>query len=71
VPFHIEARPAWTARSWDGAQVPLPFARVVLCIGAPLFVPADADQAGIETARRRLEERLADLVARASALVAS
>lgn len=71
VPFHIEARPAWTARSWDRAQVPLPFARVVLCIGAPLFVPADADEAGIEAARRRLEERLADLVARASALVAS
>lgn len=71
VPFHIEARPAWTARSWDRAQVPLPFARVALCIGAPLFVPADADDAGIEAARRRLEDRLAELAARASALASS
>jgi lysophospholipid acyltransferase (LPLAT)-like uncharacterized protein len=71
VPFHIEARPAWTARSWDRAQIPLPFARVVVCIGEPFFVPAGADDAGIEAARVGLEERLAALMARARALVAA
>lgn len=71
VPFHIEARPAWTVRSWDRAQIPLPFARVVLCIGEPLFVPADADDAAIEAARGELEARLAVLAARARALIAA
>lgn len=70
VPFHIEARPAWTVRSWDRALVPLPFARVALCIGEPLSVPADADDAAVEAARVALEARLAVLVARARALVA-
>ncbi len=28
VPFHIEARSHWTARSWDASQIPYPFSRV-------------------------------------------
>lgn len=61
VPFHIEAARRWEARSWDRALVPRPWSRVAIVIGAPLEIPAAADEAAIERARRDLEHRLADL----------
>ena len=51
--------------SWDRFALPLPFARGVLAWGAPLSVPADADAATLERARRLLEERLNALTAEA------
>jgi hypothetical protein len=70
VPFHIEARRAWTLPSWDRTQIPKPFSRVALVIGEPLCVPRDAGEEGIEAHRRDLEARLAALVARAERLAA-
>lgn len=70
VPFHVEASPCWTARSWDRTQVPKPWSRVVMVIGAPMEVPADADEGGIEVKRAELEQRLAGLQQRALALLA-
>ena len=51
LPFHIEARAHWTLRSWDRTQMPKPFARVTVCIGAPLVVPRGLDDAAIERGR--------------------
>jgi hypothetical protein len=68
VPFHIEARSYWTARSWDRTQVPKPFSPVGVCIAPPQFVAPDADDAGAEAARQRLESTLLDLMPRAAAL---
>jgi lysophospholipid acyltransferase (LPLAT)-like uncharacterized protein len=70
VPFHIEAQSAWTLRSWDRTQIPRPFTTVAICVGAPLAVPADADEAGIEHSRQALEATLDGLAARARAMVA-
>lgn len=69
VPFHVEAEPCWTARSWDRAQIPKPWSRVAMAIGAPLDVPADADDEVMEATRIDLERRLADLQARARDLL--
>jgi lysophospholipid acyltransferase (LPLAT)-like uncharacterized protein len=69
VPFHVEASPCWTARSWDRAQIPKPRSRVAMVIGAPLEVPADADEETIEARRLDLEQRLAALQRRALALL--
>lgn len=69
LPFHLEASRAWTARSWDGTQVPKPFSTVALAIGEPLTVPAGADEQAIIEATAELERRLARLEARALALV--
>ncbi len=69
VPFHIESTPCWTAASWDRAQVPKPWSRVAIAIGEPLDVPADADEAMIESKRAELEARLDGLQARALALL--
>jgi lysophospholipid acyltransferase (LPLAT)-like uncharacterized protein len=65
VPFHIEADRHWSARSWDRTQIPKPWARLAIAIGEPLEVPAIADDAAIESARRDLELRLEELERRA------
>ena len=58
LPFHIEASAAWTARSWDGSQVPKPRARMAIAIGQPIRVPSGLDDAAIETHRARLQREL-------------
>ncbi len=65
VPFHIEARRHWTARSWDQTQVPKPWSVVAIAIGPPIEVPSDADAAFIEDRRAALEGALRDLERRA------
>src|SRR5687767_9188469 len=65
LPFHLEAASHWTAPSWDSSQVPLPFSRVAVVVGEPLFVAGDADAAGLEAKRVELEVVLAALEARA------
>jgi lysophospholipid acyltransferase (LPLAT)-like uncharacterized protein len=69
LPFHLEADRHWTLSSWDRTQVPKPYATVALAIGEPLEVAADADDAGVETARGVLEGRLHALEQRALELV--
>jgi lysophospholipid acyltransferase (LPLAT)-like uncharacterized protein len=69
LPFHLEAGRHWTLRSWDRTQIPKPFTTVSIAMGEPFVVPADADDAGIETARRSLEARLQELEQRAITLV--
>jgi lysophospholipid acyltransferase (LPLAT)-like uncharacterized protein len=70
VPFHVEAEPCWTAGSWDRAQIPKPWSRVAMVIGAPMDVPPDADEGMLETMRLELEQRLANLQQQALALLA-
>ena len=65
LPFHLEARRHWTLNSWDRTQIPKPFATVSIAIGEPFYVPRDADDEGIEAARRLLDERLKALEPRA------
>lgn len=48
----------WQAKSWDRFQVPLPFSRCQLRLGAPIRVPRDSGDAGREACRRQLEESL-------------
>ena len=71
LPFHLEADRYWTVNSWDRTQIPKPFSTVAISMGEPFAVPADADDAGIEAARRSLETRLATLETRAGELLRS
>jgi lysophospholipid acyltransferase (LPLAT)-like uncharacterized protein len=70
LPFHLEAASHWTARSWDASQVPLPFSRIAVVVGEPLWVPGDADAAVLEAKRVELEEILGILENRALELLA-
>ena len=69
LPFHLEASCHWTLRSWDQTQIPKPFATVAIAMGEPIEVPADGDEAAIESARRILEERLRALEERARVML--
>jgi lysophospholipid acyltransferase (LPLAT)-like uncharacterized protein len=57
-PVTYAAAPARQLHSWDRLIVPLPFARVVFIVGAPLQVPRHAKDEDIETMRQELETRL-------------
>ena len=61
LPFHIEASRHWTARSWDGSQVPKPGATVAISIGSPIAVPPALDDAQMEVHRLALQNVLHSL----------
>jgi len=69
LPFHLEAANAWTLRSWDRTQIPKPMTTVSLVVGEPIEVTSDATDEEREVTRHVLEEALAALERRASALV--
>jgi lysophospholipid acyltransferase (LPLAT)-like uncharacterized protein len=69
LPFHIESDRHWSLGSWDRTQIPKPYALVALAMGEPLYIPGDADDAGIAAARGLLESRLRALEARAHTLL--
>jgi lysophospholipid acyltransferase (LPLAT)-like uncharacterized protein len=55
--------------NWDRTTFNLPFSRAAGVTTAPLCVSAEADEAGLETARRQLEDRLNMATRRAYELV--
>lgn len=68
LPFHSESEPHWTMSSWDETQIPKPFSRVAMAIGAPIDVP-DTGRTTIDDKRRELETTLAALETRALELL--
>ena len=44
--------------SWDGFTIPVPGAHAVVSYGEPIDVAHDADEAGLEAARARIEQAL-------------
>jgi lysophospholipid acyltransferase (LPLAT)-like uncharacterized protein len=61
VPVALGVSQAWRLRSWDEFRIPRPFARCVLRFGDPIRVPADADRAAQEAARKEVEAALRTL----------
>lgn len=55
--------------SWDNASIGLPFGRIAMVTGEPRFVPADADEAEMETIRKDVEQSLNEIHARAYAMI--
>lgn len=58
VPIAAHVRRAFRVRSWDRTIIPLPFARIVLSFGDPLWVPREADRDECERWRVRVREAL-------------
>ena len=62
LPFTITANRFWEARkSWDGFQVPKPFARARVLIAPPIFVRPDADDTELKAKRDELQRALEEL----------
>jgi len=58
VPLTVATSRRRVLGTWDRLQVNLPFSRGIYVWGEPIEVPADADAAGIEAARLKLETEL-------------
>ncbi len=61
----IASRRRIELKNWDRSAINLPFGRIGLVATPPIFVPRDADAAGLETARQNLESELNRITARA------
>ena len=61
LPFTITARHWEAKKSWDGFQVPLPFARACVRIASPIYVSNDADDTALETKRDELQSALDEI----------
>jgi lysophospholipid acyltransferase (LPLAT)-like uncharacterized protein len=54
--------------NWDRTAINLPFSRMGLVAGNPVYVARDADDAALEAARQKLESELNRITARAYAI---
>ena len=50
-------------------MIPYPFSRGAYCWGSPIWVSREADHAGLETARQRLETALNQLTIQADQIL--
>ncbi len=59
LPFTISPARLWRAnKSWDRTQVPKPFTPALVVIAPPIYVRADADEAGLRGKRDELQQAL-------------
>lgn len=58
VPIAVAYRRCWKIQSWDRLQVPWPFTRGVIHVGAPVSIPPALDDTALEVWRLRLEAAL-------------
>jgi len=63
-PFHFSPQRKWVLNSWDLFHIPKPFSRVLLLMGAPIYVKADATEAELEESQGVLQRSLDDLLHR-------
>jgi lysophospholipid acyltransferase (LPLAT)-like uncharacterized protein len=67
LPMAYAASRAWLIK-WDKFVIPVPFARIVIAIGAPHYVPRVTDAAGLEKLQADMEAELHELYRTAAAL---
>ena len=62
VPLACAADRSWRLSSWDKMLVPKPFARVVIAVGQPHFVPRNTSVDGLERHRVEMQDSLMSLM---------
>ena len=61
IPVAINASACWSLKSWDGFQIPKPFSKLTLILGAPIEIPPDLDAGELEKYRKLVEQALLDI----------
>jgi lysophospholipid acyltransferase (LPLAT)-like uncharacterized protein len=56
-------------KNWDRTAINLPFGRIAMVAGEPIYVARDADHATLEATRQHVEQELNRVTARAYAIV--
>lgn len=67
LPVYVGSRLRLRVPSWDRMEIPVPFARIQVRIGAPIEVARDLGEDQLESLRQDIEKRLADGLARIDA----
>lgn len=62
MPFVVEAKRFWRAKSWDSMQVPKPFTKALVIIGEPIYVAPDANDDELTAKLAELQNSLDALV---------
>lgn len=62
IPIGCAAERAWHLKRWDNFMIPKPFSRVVMAIGAPYLIPADAPLDQLEAHRLNVQEAVMSLM---------
>lgn len=68
-PVAVATRRRITLDNWDHSAINLPFSRGAIVLGAPISIPADADDAALEICRQQVETSLNAVTARAYSIV--
>lgn len=68
VPFAVATSRYCAVNSWDRMTINLPFSRLGIVIGDPIYVPSEAGVRELEFYRQRVEEALNETTAKAYAL---
>jgi lysophospholipid acyltransferase (LPLAT)-like uncharacterized protein len=63
-PFHLTPERKWTLNSWDQFQIPKPFTRVFVDMGAPIYVRENAGGEELEQCQQALQRVLEGMLAR-------
>ena len=69
VPIGLAYERPWRMNSWDHLVLPRPFSKVVVCFGAPLTVPSDANAESRERHRNQLAALMSEGCGRAENLL--
>jgi 3-deoxy-D-manno-octulosonic-acid transferase len=65
VPFAVATSRYASVNSWSRMTINLPFSRLGIAMGEPIYVPTDAGPAALETYRQKVEAALNEVTARA------
>jgi lysophospholipid acyltransferase (LPLAT)-like uncharacterized protein len=66
LPMAYAASSAWLVK-WDKFVIPKPFARIVIIVGEPVYVPRVLDAAAFEALQAKMERELKGLYGQARA----
>lgn len=58
LPFSISLRKKWVLHSWDHFQIPKPFTRCLVLIGAPIYVQPNATEEEIDRTQQEIQHSL-------------
>lgn len=71
LPAAVATKHFFTLPTWSRLTINLPFTKLALVLGDPIYVPRDADEAAMEAIRQRVEAGMNETTARAYKLAGS